>query len=154
MEGAAVQAIYGSNGHFLSHIPLQSEEARLPDGICRASGRRLKRILLAHSMTSARWSATAVGLVDKGLICVGHETYTQQNGSYGATTLRQEHLYIDGSEITLYYRGKSGQQREIEIGNCALVWGLKTCQELPGQRLFRYSGRVTTRGTGGKQGAR
>lgn len=86
--------------------------------------------------------ATTVGLIDEGLIRVGNETYTKRNGSYGATTLRRKHVSIDGNEITLSYRGKSGQQREIEIENQALAQSVKTCQELPGQRLFRYTDRA------------
>lgn len=89
-----------------------------------------------HSRT--RVVATAVGLIDRGLIRVGNETYTRLSGTRGATTLEERHVDVSGSEIVLDFRGKSGKRRHLEIDDDALARSIRYCQELPGQRLFQY----------------
>lgn len=88
--------------------------------------------------TRRRVIATAVGLIDRALIRVGNEFYRQENETFGATTLDDEHVQIDGDSIELDFTAKSGAQREVLVEDARLAHSLKACQELPGQRLFRY----------------
>ena len=85
--------------------------------------------------------AAAVRLVDRGLVRVGNEAYARDNRTFGATTLQPEHVDVDsGDGVTLDFVGKSNQERHIAFEDAALARSLRYCQELPGQRLFRYRG--------------
>ena len=53
--------------------------------------------------------ATVVHLLERTLIRVGNEDYVRQNGSYGLTTLLDNHVKIDGAEIKFKFKGKSGR---------------------------------------------
>jgi len=89
-------------------------------------------------LSKQRVLATAVKLIDIGLIRVGNDAYMKSNKTYGATTLKQKHVDVSGQQVSLSFLGKSGKQREIDIKDVALARRLKECQELPGQRLFQY----------------
>ena len=82
--------------------------------------------------------ATIVALMERGQLRVGNDEYARQNGSYGATTLRDRHAKIRGSTIELAYRAKGGIDRHIKLTDRKLAAIVRRCQELPGQRLFQY----------------
>lgn len=107
---------------------------------------RLHRIRDAvdRDLTGARLSkrrvvAAAVRLVDRGLVRVGNDAYARDNRTFGATTLRARHVDTGpGDCVTLDFVGKSNQERHVVLEDAALARSLRYCQELPGQRLFRY----------------
>lgn len=82
--------------------------------------------------------ATIVALMERGQLRVGNDEYARTNGSYGATTLRDRHAKIRGAKIVLAYRAKGGIDRRIELTDRKLAAIVRSCQELPGQRLFQY----------------
>jgi DNA topoisomerase-1 len=82
--------------------------------------------------------AAVVALIEKGHLRVGNDEYTRQNGSHGVTTLERRHVHLSGEHIELHYRGKSGVERHIEIGDATVARVLRRCLELPGRRLFKY----------------
>lgn len=82
--------------------------------------------------------ATIVSLMERAQLRVGNEEYTRQNGSYGATTLRNHHVKIRGTTLELSYRGKSGIERRIQLRDGKLAKIVRQCHDLPGRRLFEY----------------
>ena len=82
--------------------------------------------------------AAVVRLLDIGYLRVGNEGYAQENDSYGATTLRNEHGRVWGDKVRLEYRGKGGQVQKVEIRDKILARIVRRCQDLPGQHLFQY----------------
>jgi DNA topoisomerase-1 len=82
--------------------------------------------------------ATVVALMERAQLRVGNEEYARQNGSYGATTLRDRHARIHGDTLELAYRGKSGVARRVRITDRRLARIVRRCRDLPGQRLFQY----------------
>ncbi|HUS27335.1 MAG TPA: DNA topoisomerase IB [Kofleriaceae bacterium] len=82
--------------------------------------------------------ATIVSLMERAQLRVGNEEYTRQNGSYGATTLRNRHVKIRGPVLELSYRGKSGIERRIQLRDKKLANIVRQCHDLPGRRLFEY----------------
>jgi DNA topoisomerase-1 len=113
--------------------------------LCVPFGRALPKLrarvagdLAARSLTCERAIASVVALLDTGEIRVGNEFYARENKSYGATTLRNRHAKIDGRQLRLRFRGKSGKQQEIACCDAALVRCVRKMQDLPGQRLFQY----------------
>jgi DNA topoisomerase-1 len=84
--------------------------------------------------------ATIVQLLEQTCIRVGNEEYTKQNDSFGLTTLRDEHVEIEGKKIRFHFRGKSGQEHDIELRDRRLARIVYDCQCIPGQELFQYIG--------------
>lgn len=102
--------------------------------------RRLSRDLANASDPPDRQTVTAaiVSLLDRTLIRIGNSRYANENGSYGLTTLTDDHVHIEGEELHFNFVGKSGKEHEITLRNQRLAKIVRQCQELPGQELFRY----------------
>lgn len=84
--------------------------------------------------------ATVVRLLDTTLVRVGNDEYARSNGSFGLTTLRSRHARVNGREITLQFRGKSGVQHRVALEDPRVARVVRRCQALPGQALFQYEG--------------
>ncbi|WP_425356369.1 DNA topoisomerase IB [Xaviernesmea rhizosphaerae] len=82
--------------------------------------------------------ATVVWLLDNLFIRVGNAHYAEENGSFGATTLRSRHVKISGSSVQFHFKGKSGKEWKLQHGDRRIVRAIRTLQELPGQQLFQY----------------
>jgi DNA topoisomerase-1 len=82
--------------------------------------------------------AAVVRLLETTLIRIGNEDYAKQNESYGLTTLRNEHVEVEKSEMRFSFKGKSGKTWNLRISDRRLARIVRQCQELPGQELFRY----------------
>jgi DNA topoisomerase-1 len=90
--------------------------------------------------------ATVVHLLETSLIRVGNESYARANGSFGLTTLRSRQVDIDGADLRFRFRGKSGQQHDVEVHDRRVAQVVRRCQDLPGQQLFQYETPEGTRG--------
>ena len=55
------------------------------------------------------------------------------------TTLRKRHVDIQGSELRLRFRGKSGIQHDVTLADPRIAHFVCRCQALPRQELFHYS---------------
>ena len=82
--------------------------------------------------------ASVVWLLDHSMIRVGNDAYARENRSFGLTTLRTRHIEITGSTLHFSFKGKSGKDWDIAIADRRMARVLKSIEELPGQRLFRY----------------
>ena len=82
--------------------------------------------------------AAIVRLLDTTLVRVGNDEYARSNGSFGLTTLRKRHVDIQGSQLRLRFRGKSGVQHDVTLANPRVARIVRRCQALPGQELFHY----------------
>ncbi len=82
--------------------------------------------------------ATVVRLLDTTSIRIGNEEYARENGSFGLTTMRDDHVEVTGTKVRFHFRGKSGKDHEIDVRDRQLAKIIKTCQHLPGHELFQY----------------
>ncbi|MFL6796122.1 MAG: DNA topoisomerase IB [Xanthobacteraceae bacterium] len=82
--------------------------------------------------------ATVVYLLETTLIRVGNETYAKENKSYGLTTLRNQHVEVNGAELRFQFKGKSGKTWRLRVKDRRIARIVRACQELPGQELFQY----------------
>jgi len=82
--------------------------------------------------------ATVVRLLERTLIRVGNEEYAHANGSFGLTTLRDEHVRVARGAVTFRFRGKGGIMRVVELSDARLARIVKRCRDLPGFELFQY----------------
>jgi DNA topoisomerase I len=100
--------------------------------------RRVRRDLALPGLPREKVLALIVRLLDDTLIRIGNESYARDNHSYGLTTLRTRHVRAERGRLRFAFRGKSGQEREVELDDRRLARIVRRVQQLPGQRLFQY----------------
>lgn len=88
-----------------------------------------RRLITKHLRTDGagpqRAYAAALRIVDAGALRIGGERYAEVNGSYGTTTLRVEHVTVQGAEVKFDFPGKSGQEWHTSIADPDLVAALE-----------------------------
>ena len=60
-------------------------------------------------------SAAAFSLLDLGMFRIGSDRYTEENDSYGLTTIEKDHITRNGRGLTFSYPAKSGQEVEVTV---------------------------------------
>jgi len=109
--------------------------AKLP-----AARRRILADLALEGMPRGRAAATAVRLLDLGYFRIGNDAYTQDNGSFGLTTLERQHVRRRGDVIVFTFVGKSGIEHTIEIDDAAAIEALDRMRrrKSASKRLLAY----------------
>ena len=82
--------------------------------------------------------AAVVKLLESTCMRVGNDEYKKQNESFGLTTLQDQHVKVEGSTMRFKFRGKSGQQQDIQLDDPRLAKIVKKCRDIPGYELFQY----------------
>jgi DNA topoisomerase I len=100
--------------------------------------RRVRHDLGRRGLPREKVVAAVVRLLEVTLLRIGNDEYARLNRSFGLTTLRNRHATVRGSSFKLSFRGKGGRQHEVGLRDRRLARILRSCQELPGQRLFQY----------------
>ena len=100
--------------------------------------RRINRDLKRRGLPREKVLATVVQLLEKTFIRVGNEEYAKENQSFGLTTLRNRHVEVKGSKLRFRFRGKSGQEHDIDTEDRRVARIIKKLQDLPGQEIFQY----------------
>jgi DNA topoisomerase-1 len=100
--------------------------------------RSVARDLEVPGLPRERVLATIVRLLELTRVRVGNDEYARTNGSYGLTTLRRKHVEASPSQVRFVFPGKSGVLHEVDAEDRRVARVLRQCQEIPGQRLFRY----------------
>lgn len=83
--------------------------------------RELDRLLSDGTDPVRRANAAMVRLVDAGMARIGGERSARALGHFGVSTLRREHVTVDGDRVTLVYPGKSGVDRLVEVDDPLLA---------------------------------
>lgn len=82
--------------------------------------------------------AATLALIDRASLRVGHSCYTEENGSYGATTMLNEHGDFADGRVRLAYIGKGGAEIEKDFYAPRLSAVLEACQDLPGAEIITW----------------
>jgi DNA topoisomerase-1 len=99
---------------------------------------RVARDLGAEGLPSEKVEAALVRLLETTLIRVGNEEYARKNRSFGLTTLRNDHVAVEGSLVRFGFRGKSGKDHVVSVRDRRLAAIVAACHALPGRALFQY----------------
>lgn len=99
---------------------------------------RIDKDLLRRGLPREKVIAAVVRLMELTLIRVGNEAYVKENKSFGLTTLRDRHARLSGVGGVFEFKGKSGKAHKTGFRDRRLARIVKTCQDIPGQRLFQY----------------
>jgi DNA topoisomerase-1 len=99
---------------------------------------QVARELGRPKLSQNRVVAAVVRLLDLGALRVGNERYARANRSFGATTLQNRHVQVQGATVKLCFRAKGGVARRVKLSDASLARVVRRCQDLPGQQLFAY----------------
>lgn len=82
--------------------------------------------------------AMVISLMERTLIRVGNEEYEKLYGSYGLTTLKNNHVNIRGDRITFSFKGKKGVYHRVLLRSKKFARIVRQCKAIPGKELFQY----------------
>lgn len=99
---------------------------------------RLDADMRSKDLTEDKVIATVISLMEHTYIRIGNEAYEKMYGSYGLTTLKDQHVKIHGSDIEFSFKGKKGVYHRITLKNKRLAKIVKECRDIPGKELFQY----------------
>jgi DNA topoisomerase-1 len=68
---------------------------------------RVDKDLKLPGLPRGRVLATVVKLLEVSLIRIGNEEYARTNNSFGLTTMRNQHVFVEGATAIFEFRGKS-----------------------------------------------
>ncbi|MCD6051159.1 MAG: topoisomerase, partial [Verrucomicrobia bacterium] len=100
--------------------------------------RRLRRDLKKPGLGLEKVLATVIGLLDCSLIRVGNREYAKQNGSFGLTTLQDQHVSVTSRDLEFRFRGKSKKFHTIQVHDRQLAEVVRQCRKVKGRHLFQY----------------
>jgi DNA topoisomerase-1 len=100
--------------------------------------RRVAADLRLPGVPRAKVLASVVRLLETSLIRVGNEEYARANGSFGLTTLKNDHVLVRGTHLQFRFRGKSRKFHDVHVDDARLARIVRRCQDLPGQALFQF----------------
>jgi DNA topoisomerase IB len=94
----------------------------------------------APGLGRERVLACTIRLLDSATFRIGSDDYTRQNGSFGLTTLRRDHVTVGRSRAVFRYRAKGGVQRNHEVHDPDAIQVLRALKRRTGRgrRLFVY----------------
>lgn len=82
--------------------------------------------------------ALVIKLIELTNIRIGNEAYKKLYGSFGITTLQDDHVNIKSSKIYFNFIGKKGITHKMSLESKKLANLVKKCKDIPGQDLFQY----------------
>lgn len=99
---------------------------------------QLQKDLASKELTQEKVLALIISLMECTYIRIGNSSYEKLYGSYGLTTLKDQHVKIEGSKVRFAFKGKKGINHSVSINNKRLATIVKQCKEIPGKELFQY----------------
>lgn len=99
---------------------------------------RLQKDLSQKGLPLTKVLATIVSLMQLTCIRIGNSMYEKLYGSFGLTTLKDQHVKINGSELKFSFKGKKGVYHDISMKSKKLANIVKQCRDIPGKELFQY----------------
>lgn len=100
--------------------------------------RNMEAALRKRNMDKEKVTAIALSVMQETLMRVGNTSYEKLYGSYGLTTLRDQHIKINGNTAFFRFKGKKGVIQQITLRHAQLAKLLQKVREIPGQELFQY----------------
>ena len=99
---------------------------------------RVRRDLARQGLPREKVLAAVVRLLETTFVRIGNEEYARANASFGLTTLRGRQVRVQGSQVELRFRGKSGVAHEVSLSDRRLASIVRHMLDLPGYQLFCY----------------
>lgn len=99
---------------------------------------QLEKDLGLKNLEKRKVLAVVVSLMERTNIRIGNNIYEKLYGSFGLTTLKDQHVEIKGKEMHFSFKGKKGVFHDIDLKNAKLAKAVQNCKDIPGKELFQY----------------
>ncbi|HEX2608108.1 MAG TPA: DNA topoisomerase IB [Flavisolibacter sp.] len=99
---------------------------------------KLEEDLSKKELGEERVVATVVSLMERTYIRIGNDDYEKLYGSYGLTTMKDNHVKVQGDTVNFSFKGKKGIEHKISLKNKRLAKMVQKCRDIPGKELFQY----------------
>ena len=130
---------YRYHARWADHVNRLKFDRMVPFGEALPALRaRVEADLDGSGLGHDRVVALAVRLLDETLVRIGNAEYARTNGTFGLTTLRDEHVSFGGGGLTLSFVGKSGKEHALAVQDRRLARLVRACRDVPGHDLFQY----------------
>ena len=83
-------------------------------------------------------AAAVIRLIDRSHVRVGNHCYSELHGTYGASTLLEDHVDVSGGRVELHFTGKGGLEWDVSVFDPLLAQGIERCLEVDGDQLFTF----------------
>ncbi|WOI55399.1 DNA topoisomerase IB [Palleronia sp. LCG004] len=100
--------------------------------------RRIARDLAGDVGDRAVATAAVLAMIDRLSMRVGNRDYAEENGTFGATTLRPRHVALTPEALKLDYKGKGGIRIRRTLRDRRLAKVLHQLDDLPGATLVTW----------------
>lgn len=100
--------------------------------------RRIQKDLKNKDLNAEKVIAAAISTMEETSIRVGSAGYEKLYGSYGLTTLKDQHVEIKKETADFVFRGKKGVAQKLKLKNRQLVKIIRQCRDVPGKNLFQF----------------
>jgi DNA topoisomerase I len=99
---------------------------------------QMKKDLAQAGFPESKVMAMVIGLMERTFIRIGNDGYEKLYGSYGLSTLKNNHVDIQGDKITFSFKGKKGVYHRVLLKSKKFARIVKQCKAIPGKELFQY----------------
>jgi DNA topoisomerase I len=82
--------------------------------------------------------AAIIMIMEETTIRIGNASYERLYGSFGLTTLKDQHVKINGTQVKFSFKGKKGVYHNVDLKSKKLAHIIKQCRDIPGKELFQY----------------
>lgn len=103
-----------------------------------AMRKRIEKDLAETTLSKTKILATIISLMERTNIRVGSNVYEKLYGSFGLTTLKNNHVTIHKNSIKFSFTGKKGVKHQITLKNKKLANIVEKCRDIPGKELFQF----------------
>lgn len=100
--------------------------------------RQVEKDLTRKKSARRKVLAAMIRLIEETHVRVGNASYEKLYGSHGLSTLKDQHVKLNGGTIRFVFQGKKGVSHDISIHNKRLARIVQHCREIPGKHLFQY----------------
>jgi DNA topoisomerase I len=100
--------------------------------------RRVFKALNEKGLPREKIIAAIVRLLDKTGLRVGNDVYTEENHTFGLTTISKKHIDLHGNDIELDFPAKGGKVWKGTLTDPKVAKILSALEDIPGYRLFKY----------------
>ncbi|MCD6011657.1 MAG: topoisomerase [Flavipsychrobacter sp.] len=100
--------------------------------------RQVKADLALNGLPLKKVLATIVSVIDQTGIRIGSSAYEKLYGSFGLTTMQNQHVTVSGTKAVFSFKGKKGVFHNITLKSRKLAQIIRRCLDIPGRELFQY----------------
>jgi DNA topoisomerase-1 len=126
IKAAAAEKYRSAETTFANHLPELRE--------------RVSQDLASVGPSAKKSTAAILRIMDHTAMRVGSEKFVGENGTYGAASLRKQHVALgENGRIDINFRGKHGIEHSKTVNDSELHSALTELHSVPGDKLFQAS---------------